>query len=237
MAQDARRAVAKSARGNLDGIALLAALDRRIVAEIAQACTWQSVSRGRELFGAGVASADVHFVERGVVRVTTFSATGREVSFRDLGPGSTLGTVAAIDGQPRSAAVIAVETATVAILPREKFLTLLGEHPSLAMAVLNDFASLIRELTQRVVATTTATIPVRVRQELLTFARAAGIANNKAVLERLPTHADFATRIGATREAVTRELNKLTKAGLLAKAGKSLVITDVGRLEQLADES
>jgi len=169
--------------------------------------------------------------------VTTFSAMGREVSFRDLGPGSTLGTVAAIDGQPRSAAVIAVETATVAMLPREKFLALLGDHPSLAMAVLNDFASLIRELTQRVVATTTATIPVRVRQELLTFARAAGIANNKAVLERLPTHADFATRIGATREAVTRELNKLTKAGLLAKAGKSLVITDVGRLEQLADES
>jgi CRP-like cAMP-binding protein len=236
MDRDSRRTPSKSARRSLHGARLFASLAPHVVDEIAEGCVWQTVAKGRELFGAGVGGADVYFVVDGSVRVTTFSAAGREVSFRELGAGSAIGTVAAIDGQPRSASVVAIEDATIAVLPRERFLALLTRHPPLALAVLADFAGLIRGLTNRVVATTTATIPIRVRRELLELARTAGVAGNRSTIAQPPTHADFATRIGATREAVTRELNKLTRDGLLAKSGKALVITDVGQLEAAAED-
>lgn len=216
-------------------IALFAGLNRKTIDSISEACSWRSVAKGTELFGAGVAATDVYFVVAGLVRVTTFSASGREVMFRELGAGSTLGTLAAIDGQSRSAAVVAVETTTFAVLPRDRFLALLTDHPALALAMLVDFAGLIRELTRRVVATTTATIPIRVCQELLSIARAGGIEKNKATLARLPTHAEFAARIGATREAVTREFSKLSAAGVISRAGKKIVITDIRWLEQAAE--
>lgn len=236
MVRDARGKVNTSTRGSLHGTALFAGLHRIVVDEIGANCAWQTVAKGREVFGAGVASADVFFIVSGLLRVTTFSAMGREVSFRDLGAGATIGTVAAIDGQPRSASVVAIEPTTIAILSRERFLNLLAAHPALALAVMKDFAGLIRELTIRVVSTTTATIPIRVRRELLSLARAEGIVGNRSTISRPPTHADLATRVGATREAVTRELNKLIRDGLLSKAGKAFVIQDVDRLEQMAQD-
>jgi CRP-like cAMP-binding protein len=40
--------------------------------------------------------------------VTLYSVAGKEVSFRDLGPGEVFGEYAAIDHSPRSASVVAL---------------------------------------------------------------------------------------------------------------------------------
>ena len=46
---------------------------------------------------------DVFFIIAGRVRVSAFSASGREISYRDLSAGQMFGELAAIDGQTRSA--------------------------------------------------------------------------------------------------------------------------------------
>ena len=74
----------------------------------------------------------------------------------------------------------------------------------LAALVLRRLAALIRDLTARVVDTTTLTVPERVRAEIVRQARAAGVKGNRATIKGLPTHADLASRLGATREAVSR---------------------------------
>ncbi|MBS0340052.1 MAG: winged helix-turn-helix domain-containing protein, partial [Proteobacteria bacterium] len=48
-----------------------------------------------------------------------------------------------------------------------------------------------------------------------------------------PRHVDLASQISTTREQVTRELNALTKSGLLRKEGSSMVVTDLPRLAQM----
>ena len=46
----------------------------------------------------------------------------------------------------------------------------------------------------------------------------------------------MASRVSTNREQVTRELNALAQRGLLAKAGKALVLCDVAQLERMVAE-
>ena len=58
-------------------------------------------------------SKDVFFIVSGKVRVTMYSRSGKEVSFRDLGPGKMFGELSAIDDKPRSVDVMALTDAFI----------------------------------------------------------------------------------------------------------------------------
>ena len=49
--------------------------------------------------------------------------------------------------------------------------------------------------------------------------------DNRARVEPAPTHKDIASRVGTSREQVTRELSRLVREGLLERAGRSLCCT------------
>ncbi|HEY9548479.1 MAG TPA: helix-turn-helix domain-containing protein, partial [Kiloniellaceae bacterium] len=72
--------------------------------------------------------------------------------------------------------------------------------------------------------------------ELLRLAREGEHEGKSARISPAPTHADIASRISTHREAVTRELNDLTKSGLLTRDGRTLIISDVEELERLVHE-
>jgi CRP/FNR family transcriptional regulator, cyclic AMP receptor protein len=74
----------------------------------------------------------------------------------------------------------------------------------------------------------------RLHAELLRLARSNGEATAAGIKLRVtPTHAEFAARISTHREAVTRELSRLQKLGMLAKEDRALVVTDVEGLREL----
>ena len=52
-----------------------------------------------------------------------------------------------------------------------------------------------------------------------------------------PKHAEIASRISTHREAVTRELNELTRAKLIARRGSDLIIHDTALLESMVEAS
>jgi CRP-like cAMP-binding protein len=92
----------------------------------------------------------------------------------------------------------------------------------------------MRELAERLLELGAQPVQRRVCVDLLRLARDAGIIDNRAGLEPAPTHYDIASRVGSSREQVTRELSSLARRGLLERAGRKLVLRDVAALEQLA---
>ena len=69
------------------------------------------------------------------------------------------------------------------------------------------------------------------------MARAAGVGNNRATLDNMPTHLEIANRVSTQREAVSKEFAVLRKAGIIHKAaGRPLMVMDVGRLERMVVE-
>jgi len=199
---------------------------------VAQTCRWQSVDADQSLVLRAQDEGDVYFIVSGSVRITTYAASGRQVTFRDCGEGELFGELAAIDGGPRSADVVTLQPSVLASLAPADFRALLREEPLLAERVMLRLASLVRELSERIIDLSTLDVPQRLRAELLRMAQAAGVAGNRARLEPSPKHAALASRISTNREQVTRELNALVRLGVLQKDGKVLVVTDVQDLAQ-----
>lgn len=203
---------------------------------LADLCAWRSYAREQQVIDQEGAGRDVHFVAQGRVRVTIFAASGQEVAFRDLGEGKSFGELSAIDGLARSASVVALEPTWIASLTRDRFWSVLRDHPSVTEQLLRQLAALVRNLTDRVVDYSTLGVRNRIQAELVRMAREAGVDGNKAVLSPIPRHVDIASRVSTNREAVARELAELARKGLVERRRNALEILDVQRLAAMVDE-
>jgi CRP/FNR family cyclic AMP-dependent transcriptional regulator len=222
--------------GNLSRIALLEGVPAATLDLLARRCRWLRVPTRRPVVDHLDRSTEVFFLVSGAVRVTLYSAAGREVAFRDLRAGDFFGELSAIDGEPRSASAVALTESQLAALSADGFRELLRDHPEVAERVMRRLTRLIRLLTERVLEFSTLNVPNRVHAELLRLARERGPIDNRAVIVPAPTHADIAHRISTHREAVTRELNRLARAGILERRPGTLVIRDFDRLQALVEE-
>jgi CRP-like cAMP-binding protein len=220
----------------LRGIALLEGVPAERLEALAQLCAWRNSRAGQRILSRAAADRDVYLIVSGRVRVTTYSATGRQVTFRDIAAGDLFGEVAAIDGMPRSADVLALESTLTASMPPAAFRELLRGEPEVAERVLRRLASLVRRMSERVIDLSTLGVHQRIHAELLRLAREAGVKQNAARIERPPKHADMASQVSTYREEVTRELSALARAGIVRRDGRALLIRDVGRLETLVEE-
>jgi CRP/FNR family cyclic AMP-dependent transcriptional regulator len=193
-------------------------------------------SRGREVIPYKGTGSDVYFLLEGSVRVTTFAFSGKEISYEELSPGAMFGELSAIDGAPRAANVIALEPTMTASISKSDFWWVIHEYPEVACMVLKRLTSMVRFLCDRVYLYGALDVPDRVRVEILRLARKNMTGENIAVIEPMSTHVEIANRINTHREAVTRELNELSRIGLIEKKKKALTVKDVSRLAELLPE-
>lgn len=219
----------------LRGVKLLQGLPPQRLQAIAARCRWRTVPAGQFIVTRNAPDRDVHLVVQGRVRVTTYAVGGRQVTFRDQGAGEMFGDLAAIDGQPRSADVLALDSVLVASLTPDAFLALIAQEELVRERVLRGLAQLVRSLSDRLLDLSTQGVPHRINAELLRLARQAGVSGNRARLAPAPKHADLAGQVSTYREQVTRELSALARQGLLAREGDALVLLDVQRLAHMVD--
>ena len=221
----------------LSHVTLFQDVPRERLERLSRQCAWYRYAKGAEIIGQQTTGRDVYFIASGAVRVRTYSASGRQASFRDVEVGAIVGDIAAVDGGPRSTDVTASIESVLAALPAAAFLLLLQEHPVVHERYLRYLTGLVRLLTTRVTELTTLAVPHRVQAELLRLARQSGSRDNFASINPAPTHAEIAAQVSTTREQVTRELSALGKRGLLQKQASTLVVTDLHELERLLGES
>lgn len=217
-------------------IALLEGLSEERLQGLAARCTWKRYEPEQRIVSWNAQDSDLHLIVSGKVRVTIYSAAGRQVTFNDEASGAALGYLSAIDGKPRSADAVALESVLIASISREVFKELIREEPIVLDRVLMQLTELVRRLSDRVIDLSTLGVQNRVHAEVLRLAREAGVEGNRSHIEPAPKHADIASRVSTYREQVTRELSALTRLGVLRKDGGALVVKDVGRLERMVKE-
>jgi NTE family protein/lysophospholipid hydrolase len=84
---------------------------------------------GEVVMREGEPGSDMFVVVSGRLRVVTTGANGAEVILAELGPGETVGEMAVISGEPRSATVYAIRDSQLARLSTAQFEHLLERHP------------------------------------------------------------------------------------------------------------
>ena len=226
-------AIRMSAVLGLQRIDLLRGLDTASLREIAGQCRWTRCKRNQFVLRRDGADRDVYFVVAGLVRVAAAAGRGRRIIFRDIPAGEAFGEHSAIDGRRSFADVLAVRESLLASLPPEAFRALLAKYATVRERVLRRLSGSVRELADRLLDLGARRVQSRVWAELVRLARHAGVQSNAARIERAPPHHEIASRVGTSREEVTRELSRLVRQGLLERAGRAFVLPDVGALERL----
>lgn len=180
---------------------------------------------------------DVFFILSGKARAATFTDSGREVLMSELPAGESFGMFAAIDGQPRSTNVLAVEDCRIARMSAASFNKVIDTHTQVMRAYLHYMVDRIRHLSGRMTSVTTRNAEQRLIAELLRLAEAGMTGPDSAMIEDLPTQQQLATLIFSQRETVGREMSQLKEAGLIERKGRRLLINSLAQLKALLGEN
>jgi len=226
---------------SLAGVELFKMLSPSERQAVERRCRWRTYEDGEQIIDRENDTQDVFFVVAGLTRVVNYSPGGREVSFDEIGEGGVFGELAAIDGRPRSAAVIARTETLAASLSAAAFREVLSSSPPVANALLRRLAAVIRESTDRIMDLSTLGAHNRIYAELLREAREADPKAfeqhaNQARIRPMPVHSNIAARVSTARETVARVLGDLTRKKIVERESDALRILDVNRLTQMVKE-
>jgi CRP-like cAMP-binding protein len=222
---------------NFDSTPLFRSLTQSERDLLVRQCRFKRFAAGEHIIDGQSESRDVYFVIEGTVRVVNYSLSGREVALDDISAGGYFGELAALDGGPRSAFVMAQGgQAVTAAMPYEVFLDLLAKKPVLGLEIMKRLTRIVRQATERIMDLSTVGANNRVHAELLRQAWAGTTNGNTATIAPIPLHADIASRVSTTRETVARVLNDLARSGVVERRKDALFVRDMSRLAMLVED-
>ena len=171
-------------------------------------------------------------IKEGKVKITRLSEEGKEVILSILGEGEFFGEMSLLDGESRSANVIALSDCEVFVLKRDKFLNILKTTPQIAITLLEELAHRIRMSDQQIEYLSLADAENKVAMTILRIAEESGTFKMGQVsIEELPMQQDMANMSGTSRETISRMLSDFTEKGYIERKGKKLIILDYERFK------
>jgi CRP-like cAMP-binding protein len=178
--------------------------------------------------------ADYWLLCKGSVRVFYRSPSGAEVTVKLFAAPAAWAEMEVLTKHPHIEDCAAVDKGVALRIPAAKFLALLDREPRFLRNVLDDTAARFFIAAQGEKRLAFAPVPERTAHLLLAYVRMYGVPVDDGVWIRVKlSQADIAQGIGAAQKSVTRTLVEWTRAGLIAKRGKSYVVKDVAALEEV----
>ncbi len=131
-------------------VSWFAHLDANILDHMATHLGQRYLAAGEILFNQGDTSYDCFVIISGTMEVLTF-VNGTEHRLEVYDAGQMIGEMALIDRSPRSAMVRAVEASYLVVITEADFKILIGSNPELAMNMLRNSTTRVRNTNQRMI--------------------------------------------------------------------------------------
>jgi CRP/FNR family cyclic AMP-dependent transcriptional regulator len=201
---------------------------------LTSAAVLRTFRRGQVLVYEGQRADKVLVLRSGRVKVTSTTANGREVVLAFRGPGELVGELAALDDEPRSASIIAIEPVEALCLPPDQFRRFVTEHPSASLALLRLLCRRLRDADAKRKEFAELTAIGRVAGQLLELTERFGRPVEGAIVITLPlSQEELAGTTGASLESVARALQTMRSLKCIETRRREIRILDVEALETL----
>lgn len=158
---------------------------------------------------------------RGKVKVFSSGRGGRELTYEMVEHGDFFAE-ACLDGGPRSASAVALEPSVCVVVPRDAVEDEAAREPGLAMELLARLAKRLRLVTQTARSIALMDVYGRVVR-MLEAEHGAATAERPITLHQI-THLQIASRVGASREMVSRLLKDLEKGGYIELGNRRITL-------------
>ncbi len=202
---------------------------------LAERTVMRSYARGKLIARPEDPPDSIYLIKKGRVKLSRYSASGREQVLALLEPGEIYGERALAGATPVHCE--AFEDSLICVLGLRDFEELLAAKPDLALRVIKALAKRLRRAEEEIENFAFRDVPGRLSALLVRLADADmdggpsfGGQERRHVLHL--THQDLASMIGATRETVTSVLNRFREMGLISTRRREIVIKGIQRLRQ-----
>jgi len=193
-----------------------------VVRALAQCGSLRSHARGSVLMREGEDGTALFVILAGRVRVYVADARGQEMVLAHYGAGELVGEMA-LDGEPRSATVRAVEAVHCAVVERAALLELFAAQPEVALRLFSIVAARARAATGSVRNLALMDVYGRVARLLLEQETVVEADGRRWTREAL-TQQEIASRVGASRDMISRILKDLRTGGYIAERARRFTI-------------
>jgi CRP/FNR family cyclic AMP-dependent transcriptional regulator len=148
----------------------------------------------------------LYIIVAGRVKIYVSDEEGKEIVLNYAGAGEYFGEMV-LDGGPRSASVMTLEPTRFLVIPKEDFKEFVAKSPEFSLHLIRKLIRRVRALTNDVKSLALMDVYGRVARMLLDLAQE---RDGVLVIEDRPTHQEMASRVGASREMISRVLKDLT---------------------------
>ena len=191
----------------------------------------QVFRRGDFLYRQGEVTPQFYLILRGQVLIASTREDGCEFTLELMGHRTLCGEAAAFDGKPSFTSAQTLEDTEVMAFPVATVWAALGEHPSLAVALLRITASKQRIIAVRAQYLAGLKPEARIAELLLRLTEQHGTPASEGVSISLHlTHQQIASLTGTSRVTVTRVFKRLREQGVIVADGQRLRIPELPRL-------
>jgi CRP-like cAMP-binding protein len=212
----------------------LGALDPEAAAVLEATGSVVRRASGERLCSEGDASTTAWILRSGFVKLTKLSGAGREIVLELRGPGDILGEMGAIDGTPRSAAVIALGDIELVAIDAARLRELLLRHPPIALALIEELARRLRQASDRQLELGTVDVLGRLCRRLVQLAESHGRdRDGRVLIAGGISQQELADWCGASRDSVVRALRELRNADLVESRRTQVLIHDLAALSHV----
>ena len=191
--------------------------------DITTICFEKSFGRGENIFFEGDDGDGLYVIATGKIKVYKMSPDGKEQILHIFGPGEMFGEVPVFYGRPFPASSEALVKSKLLFFPRQPFVELLHQNPTIAMNMLAFLSMMLRRFTTQIENLSLKEVPGRLAGYLLYLVEEQG-GGDQVTLEI--SKGQLASLLGTIPETLSRIFAKMTEEGLIEVDGRNITIKD-----------
>jgi CRP/FNR family cyclic AMP-dependent transcriptional regulator len=180
----------------------------------------RSYPKNTIIVSEGDKTDSLYIILEGRVKAFVSDGEGHDMVLSTQGPGEYFGEMV-LDEGPRSASIMTLEPSRFLVVQKNDFRDFVMRNPAFALCLIDKLIHRARALTESVKSLALMDVYGRVARLLLELAEETG--DTMTISQRL-TQQEIASRIGASREMVSRILKDLSSGGYLTQSRAGIVL-------------
>lgn len=163
---------------------------------------------------------NLYFLIDGRVKIFVVGKDGKEIVFSEKGPGGYVGELALLGEGRRTASVQTLDDCQFLVLTRHAFEGLLEARPDIALTLLRDLATKVRNLSDNLSDFALLDVYGRIAKLL----KSSAVQEGDQLITGPFTHQGIADRVAASREMVSKILKDLRAGGYIEIVKKRIIL-------------
>jgi len=201
--------------------------------QIARISVHRRYEKGEIIFSEGDPADGFFVVVDGRVKIYKVSSEGKEQILHIFGKSHPFGEVPVFAGQRFPAIAQAIAPSRVLFLPRQAFVELISENPSLSLNMLAVLSLRLREFTVHIENLSLKEVPGRLASYLIYLSRE---QRNAQSVQLKISKGQLASLLGTIPETLSRIFGRMSDRGFIRVKGRAIYLLDSEGLLQIAEQ-